>query len=192
MGHADELALAGLAAIVESDSGIELRPEKRFVVLARLARRLKELGLPSLLAYHRLVTADATERSVMVQRFCVHETSFFREAVHFDFVQQVLVPRWRAAAAVNRRPREVRAWSAACSSGEEPFSLAMVLLSAFPPESGWQISVMATDLSPTILDQAAQATWPVERATSFPRRCASAISCEAWARAPVRSAPHPS
>jgi chemotaxis protein methyltransferase CheR len=160
--------LARLAGIVEHESGIELRPEKRFVVLARLSRRCQELGLPSLQAYYRLVSNDAAERATMVQRLCVHETRFFRESVHFDFVRQALVPRWRAAAESDRRPRQVRAWSAACASGEEPFSLAMVLLDALPPESGWRVEVLATDLSSAVLEQAARATWPIERAADIP------------------------
>jgi chemotaxis protein methyltransferase CheR len=168
LSTADELVLARLAEIVEAESGIELRPEKRFVVLARLARRLKELGSPTLHTYYRRVSTDPVERAVMVHRLCVHETRFFREPVHFSFVRDILVPRWRAGADAGRRPRELRVWSAACSSGEEPFSLAMVLLAALPPESGWRVSVLATDLSPDILAQAEQATWPVERAKEIP------------------------
>ncbi len=167
-GAVDEAVLHRLAQMVETESGIELRPEKRFVVMARLSRRIQELGLESLHAYYRLVTNDAQERSVMVQRLCVHETRFFREATHFDFVRTVLVPRWRAAALAGLRPRVLRAWSAACASGEEPFTLAMVLLDALPPEIGWRIEVTATDISPAILQQAAQATWPEERANDIP------------------------
>jgi chemotaxis protein methyltransferase CheR len=167
-GPADELVLARLAAMVEEDSGIEQRPEKRFVVLARLVRRCQELALPTLHAYYKRVASDPIERAVMVERLCVHETRFFREAVHFDFVRDALVPRWRAAADAGVRPRELRVWSAACSTGEEPFSLAMVLLAALPPESGWRVNVLATDLSRDVLARAAQATWPAERAREIP------------------------
>jgi chemotaxis protein methyltransferase CheR len=165
---ADEAVLQRLAEIVEAESGIELRPEKRFVVLARLRRRMQELGLTSLPAYHQRVASDAAERALMVQRLCVHETRFFRESAHFDFIRRVLVPRWRAAADAGLRPRTVRAWSAACASGEEPFTLAMVVLDALPPASGWTIDVRATDFSAEILRQAVEATWPEARATEIP------------------------
>jgi chemotaxis protein methyltransferase CheR len=164
----DEVVLARLANMVEEDSGIELRPEKRFVVMARLTQRLKELKLGSLHAYFRLVSSDAAERQIMVHRLCVHETRFFREDAHFKFVRDGLVPQWRSAADAGLRSRQIRAWSAACSSGEEPFSLAMLLLSLLPPESGWQISVFASDLSPEILQQASGATWPEARAADIP------------------------
>jgi chemotaxis protein methyltransferase CheR len=75
-------------------------------------------------------------------------------------------PAWRAEADAGRRPRRVRVWSAACSTGEEPYTLAMVLLAAFP--AGWELEVLASDLSTKVLDRAAAGIWSLEKAKEIP------------------------
>ncbi|HYB72678.1 MAG TPA: protein-glutamate O-methyltransferase CheR, partial [Candidatus Sulfotelmatobacter sp.] len=95
-------------------------------------------------------------------------THFFREPQHFDFLQHQVIPEWVAQAAPGQRSRRVRVWSAACSTGEEPYSLAMTLLDQLPPSAGWEIEILATDLSTRALDQARAALWPVEKAGEIP------------------------
>ena len=90
---------------------------------------------------------------------CTHETRFFRHPEHFELVEQLWVTQRRA----DPRHKRVRAWSVACSSGEEPFSLAMFLLDHFPAAQGYHVEVLATDLSRQVLARAAQATWPLAR-----------------------------
>jgi chemotaxis protein methyltransferase CheR len=75
---------------------------------------------------------------------------------------------WRAAAAAGLRPRSARIWSAACSFGEEPYSLAMSLLAHLPPEAGWSHEILATDLSTKALACAQEAIWPMEKAAEVP------------------------
>lgn len=96
------------------------------------------------------------------------ETHFFREPHHFAYLSDELLPRWRREADQGLRPRRLRAWSAACSTGEEPYSIAMSLLAAFPEGSGWDLSILASDLSTRALAQAAAATWPIEKAAEIP------------------------
>ena len=153
---------------VYNEAGIHLADSKRALVESRLSRRLKELGLPSYAAYRELVleAGDPDERVRMLDCLTTNETHFFREPKHFDCLNRVVFPDWKAQAAARRMPQRVRAWSAACSTGEEPYSLAMTMLDAFP--TGWQLEVLASDLSTRVLRSAEQATWPIDRASEIP------------------------
>jgi chemotaxis protein methyltransferase CheR len=154
--------------LINEEAGIWLAPVKKALVVGRLARRLRELGVPTYAAYYERVVADPGERVRMLDAICTNETHFFREPRHFDFLVDRVFPAWRAEADAGRRPRRVRVWSAACSTGEEPYSIAMTLLTAFP--SGWELDVLATDLSTKVLERAANALWPLEKAAEIPER----------------------
>ena len=97
-----------------------------------------------------------------------NETSFFREWSHFELLATRVFPAWRAQAAAGRRARRVRAWSAACSTGQEPFSLAMLLREHFAPGEGWELEIVATDISTRVLQQAESAVWPIAKAAEIP------------------------
>ncbi|EAU62737.1 CheR methyltransferase, SAM binding domain [Stigmatella aurantiaca DW4/3-1] len=136
--------------------------------MGRLSRRLRELGDLSAEAYLRRVEGDVTERVQLLDAICTHETSFFREPKHFEFLEQEVLPRWRAQGATDQGTRTVRVWSAGCSTGEEPFSLAMLLSHRLPEWEGWRLEILASDLSTRILAQARQAVWPQEKAADIP------------------------
>jgi len=156
-------------ALVEQEAGIHLGPGKKALLVSRLRRRLVALGLASFSAYYDLVTCpDSAERVRMLDAISTNETRFFREAWQFEFLQQTAFPRWLAEEKAGRRPRQVRAWSAACSTGEEPYSLGMVLLDHFPPGSGWGLTVLASDLSTRVLERAALGAFPNEDAKEIP------------------------
>jgi chemotaxis protein methyltransferase CheR len=159
---------ARFQALIHRESGIWLSPAKRALLVGRLSRRLRELGVASTRKYYDLVAADPAERVRMLDCVTTNETHFFREPRHFDFLAERVYPRWRAEALAGTRPRSIRVWSAACSTGEEPYSLAMSLLRAFPPGSGFEIEILATDLSTRALERARAATWPVEKAAEIP------------------------
>jgi chemotaxis protein methyltransferase CheR len=165
-----ELAL--FRDLVQKHCGIFLGPSKRALLYGRLARRLRERGCTTFTEYYRLVVEERDERELvlMTDRITTNETHFFREPHHFDFLERELFPRWRAAAAAGERTRRVRAWSAGCSTGEEPYSLAMSLLSSFPARDGWEVDVRATDVSTRALDAARSATWPIARLSEIPDR----------------------
>jgi chemotaxis protein methyltransferase CheR len=154
--------------IIYREAGIYLGPAKKALLMGRLSRRLRELGALSLGAYLRRVREDPTERVRLIEAVCTHETHFFREPRHFTFLERELLPRWRAQGATDSGGRRVRVWSAACSTGEEPFSLAMVLRGHLPPEEGWSIDILATDLSARVLDRARRVLWPIDKAQEIP------------------------
>ena len=153
-------------ALINREAGIWLAPVKKALLVGRLGRRLRELGIASYGEYYERVVGDEVERTRMLDAICTNETQFFREPRHFEFLSQRLLPEWRAQADAGRRPRRLRMWSAACSTGEEPYSVAMALLDAF---SGWDLEVLATDLSTKVLAKAEAGVWPLERSKQIPR-----------------------
>ncbi len=155
-------------ALVHREAGIWLAPVKKALLVGRLAKRLRALGIGDYRGYLERVEADAAERIRMLDCLCTNETHFFREPRHFEFLAGRVFPRWRAEAEAGRRPRRARVWSAACSTGEEPYSLAISLLLAFPPGSGWDLEVLASDLSTRALERARAAVWPLERSREIP------------------------
>jgi chemotaxis protein methyltransferase CheR len=120
--------------------------------------------------YYQLVTQpdQLHERALMIDCITTNETHFFREPRHFDFLSQHVFPRWHQEAAMGQRTTHLRVWSAGCSSGEEPYSLAMLLLKNFPAEKGWDLEVLATDISTRILEKAREAVYPIEKSKDIP------------------------
>ena len=159
-----------LRDLIHREAGIHLTGAKKALMVARLSRRLRALGLRSFAAYFELVDGPggAQERVQLLDAISTNETSFFRERKHFELLEREVLPAWRQEAATGRRPRCVRAWSAGCSTGEEPYSLAMVLLQQLPPSEGWQIEILATDLSTRVLERARAGVWPIEKAEAIP------------------------
>ncbi|NEX23535.1 methyltransferase domain-containing protein [Thiorhodococcus mannitoliphagus] len=141
-------------------AGISLAPHKRQMVSARLQRRLRDLGLRSFTAYLERVSEPGhdLERQHLVDLLTTNETYFYREPAHFDFLLQQVLPSYRG--------RPLRVWSAACSSGEEVYTLAMTLAEGLGMEQ-WEI--LGTDISSRVLDQARRALYPLERAKHLPR-----------------------
>jgi chemotaxis protein methyltransferase CheR len=152
--------------LIHREAGIWLAPVKKALLVGRLAKRLRELGLDSYGDYYERAVEDEAERIRMLDCICTNETHFFREPRHFEFLSERVFPAWRDEADAGRRPRRLRVWSAACSTGEEPYTLAMVLLTAFP--SGWELEVVASDLSTKVLARAAAGLWPLEKSQEIP------------------------
>lgn len=160
---------ARFQAWIQRESGIWLPESKRTLLIRRLGRRVADLGLDSFGAYyHRAKELGESETIRMIDCLCTHETSFFREAKQFELLASQILPAWAAEAEVGVRPRRVSAWCAACSTGEEPFSLAMLLAAHLGPEAGWRIEILASDLSTRALATAREAVWPAERAAAIP------------------------
>jgi chemotaxis protein methyltransferase CheR len=179
----------GYQRLIYREAGISLGPSKKALLMGRLSRRLRELGGPSFSAYLCMVEEDEAERTRLLDAICTHETRFFREPRHFEFLEGQVLPRWRAQGHSGAGARRVRVWSAGCSTGEEAFSLAMLLRFHLPVEAGWEIEILATDLSTRILERARQTRWPVERAREIPTRYLKAFmlrgtgSQEGWMKA---------
>ena len=156
--------------LIEDRAGIFLSPVKKALLEARLSKRIKELGLASFSAYYTYLLEDrgGHELVVMLDQITTNETQFFREARQFEFLSRLVVHDWTAQADAGFRQRQIRAWSAGCSTGEEPYSLAMILWQHFPPSAGWEIEILATDISTRALDLARQGIWPIEKAKDIP------------------------
>ncbi|MBN2371185.1 MAG: protein-glutamate O-methyltransferase CheR [Vicinamibacteria bacterium] len=155
--------------LIERETGIHLSESKKALLAGRLNRRLRELGLRDFSAYYRVVAGDnASERVRMIDRVCTNETRFFREPRQFELLRERILPQWVARAARGERGRRLRAWCAACSTGEEPYSLAMALLDALQARLGWDIDILATDLSTSALDCATAGAYPIEKASEIP------------------------
>jgi chemotaxis protein methyltransferase CheR len=155
--------------LIHREAGIYLVESKRVLVEGRLSRRLRELGL-DFERYYALLETDAAERVRLVDAISTNETHFFREPRQFDFLESRVFPEWEARAEAGRMARRVRVWSAACSTGEEPYSVAMSFLARFPPGSGWEIDILATDISTRVLDRARAALYTLEKSKEIPAR----------------------
>ncbi len=155
--------------LIYREAGIYLSDVKRALLVGRLARRLRQLGLTSFQSYYDHVVASGSEElTTLLDHVSTNETHFFREPQHFAFVRERVIPEWRARVAQAVMPRRVRIWSAGCSSGEEPYSIAMLLIDQLPPEEGWSIEIIATDLSTRVLAKAREGLWNIERAQHIP------------------------
>lgn len=165
---------AAVAAILQSDARIHLHEAKRSLVQSRLARRLREQGLASFRDYVRLVQSDRAERAAMVVALTTNHTHFFREVHHFDHFREEVMPQLQAHA----RSRPVRIWSAGCSSGEEVYTTAMCLLGQDRASAGWlrgaDVRLLATDLSPPMVECARRAVYPADAVEAVPARYRSA------------------
>ncbi|MBT9541086.1 protein-glutamate O-methyltransferase CheR [Thiobacillus sp.] len=139
-------------------AGISMTPAKKALVAGRLAKRLKHHGLDSYEDYFQLLSRQQDEMQVAVDLLTTNETYFFREPKHFDFLRDRVLPGHPAG-------RPFRIWSAACSSGEEPYTLAMLLADRLG-DAPWD--VFGSDISTQVLDKARRGLYPMERARGIP------------------------
>ncbi len=132
---------------------------------------MRLLGLNTMKEYFHLVSQSDQqhERALMIDCITTNETHFFRESRHFDFLVQQVFPRWKREAATGERLSRITIWSAGCSTGEEPYSLAMLLLQHFPPDQGWFVEILATDISTRVLEKARAGIFPIEKSKEIPR-----------------------
>lgn len=136
-------------------AGISLSDAKKVLLVGRLGKRLRHYGLTSFGDYYRLLASGqhADELQTMVDLLTTNETYFFRESAHFDFLREF---------AAARRGTPFRIWSGACSSGEEPYTMALVLADTLGLNAPWEI--VASDISVTVLERARAGLYPLERA----------------------------
>jgi len=140
-------------------AGISMSDAKQILVQGRLASRLKSYQLKSYKQYFDLIVKEPRELQVAVDLLTTNETYFFRESKHIDFLRDNILP-------ISKLGRPFRLWSAASSSGEEPYTLAMVLADHFKG-SPWEI--LGSDLSSRVLEKAKIGSYPLERAENIPQ-----------------------
>jgi chemotaxis protein methyltransferase CheR len=158
-----------IAGLVYERSGIVLGDHKRDMVCSRLTRRLRALHLRSFREYCALLHGSAGEEEIgpLINAITTNLTKFFREAHHFEHLHKtVLAQIWKST--LGAKPR-VRIWSAACSTGEEPYSIAMTAM-ASRREAGreWDFRVLATDLDTAVLKKAAMGAYPAAALEDVP------------------------
>lgn len=138
-----------LRGLVARHAGIALNDSKRELVYGRLARRIRALGLAGFDAYCDLLEHDpGAEMVEFINAITTNLTAFFRENHHFEFLARTAIPEFVQRNASSRR---LRVWSAGCSTGEEPYSIAMTLLESVPDAARWDIRVLATDIDSNVV-----------------------------------------
>jgi chemotaxis protein methyltransferase CheR len=157
-----------IARFLYDHCGIHLTDTKRDLVKARLAKRLRVTGIDTYGQYidHVLADPEGIECYEFIDALSTNLTSFFRESRHFDYLAQELLPE---IVRRNQHTRRIRAWSAACSSGEEPYTLAIVLNETLPKIGagrGWDTKLLATDISTRVLKKAQLGVYGMDRVKS--------------------------
>lgn len=161
-----------LRDLVYRQIGVCLTDAKVGLLESRLRGRLRELGLTSFLSYyHHLIEQDEerAELQHLVDAITTNTTSFFREPVHFEFLARELVPAWVRRQSSAHMPR-IRLWSAACSTGQEAYSLASVLRFGLHDLRGFDAKILGTDVSQRALRAARAARYPQRAAAEIPHR----------------------
>ncbi len=146
------------ARLIYEFAGIHLNVQKKILVISRLQKRLMVLNLKSYHDYYKLVKEDDEERIIMLNSITTNTTKFFRENHHFEFLRDTLIPELLHS---RQAGREIRIWSAGCSTGEEPYSIAITVCEALrdcfrtpdpaDPYCGWDIRILASDISTKVL-----------------------------------------
>lgn len=154
-----------LRRLIRARTGIVLADAKRTMVYGRLVRRLRALGLADFGQYCRLLEQEP-EREIgeLINAITTNLTAFFREPHHFTYLRDRVLPQLRERNAATRR---LRVWSAACSTGEEPYSIAMVLAEALGADWDWRI--LASDLDTEVLARAERGVYAAERVAGIER-----------------------
>jgi chemotaxis protein methyltransferase CheR len=140
--------------------GLELRAGKEHLVSARLAKIIRALNFRSFQQYYDFLVKDSTGEALtaMIDALTTNHTSFFREPAHFDFLKNKILPDLKNGESLS-------IWSAACSSGEEPYSIAFCLMRNLSPPQMSKLRILATDISTRVLSQAEKGIYPNERLT---------------------------
>ncbi len=149
-------------SLIYDKAGISMSDAKKFLMVTRLSKRLRHFKLNSFTQYHQILMngQHRGEMQNMIDLLTTNETYFFREEKHFDFLQKEILANHRAG-------KRFRVWSAACSRGQEPYTLAMVLADQLGVDANWDI--LATDISSKVLDFAHKGLYPINEADKIPK-----------------------
>ncbi|MDQ8153028.1 MAG: protein-glutamate O-methyltransferase CheR [Gemmatimonadota bacterium] len=156
VSHAD---FVKISAILYDIAGIKLNDGKEGLVVSRLGKRMREVGELTFKAYIKRVQEDPAEMREMIDRLTTNKTSFFRESAHFDFLARTALPAWGG--------RDITIWSAGCSSGEEPYTIATVMYD-FAQGGDVNGRILATDLSHRVLAKAKEGAYTAENVRDIP------------------------
>lgn len=159
--------------LIYDECGVCIGMEKRVFLESRLRRRMEDLGITSAYKYYCLLKhfdGRAQELPELLDILMICETSFFRNQPQFDLLRDVVLPD-TVARKWNVGSRLIRVWTAGCSTGQEPYSVAMGLLEWLPEPDSWSIRVLASDLSFTALDQARRGIYRPDQVKNIDAQC---------------------
>lgn len=149
--------------LIYSESGISLSENKRPLLASRLSKRLRDLGLQTFSEYYDHLMRDSSrdEFTRMLDLISTNKTDFFREPKHFDYLRERILPELE-------HEKRIRIWSSACSTGEEPYTIAMTLFEHVKNPSQWDFKILASDLSTRVLAKAAAGLYDQDRFRDVP------------------------
>ncbi len=162
--------------LIYNTCGISLTLSKKELVKARLTKRLTKTGIDSFSDYYNYVTKgdkSGSELVHLIDHISTNKTDFFREKKHFDFLNTSLLPSLISSKERSGN-KKLRVWCAASSSGEEPYTLAMTIFNHIKPNNGWDVKILATDISTRILQKAINGTYKTELLNDVPSGTTSA------------------
>jgi chemotaxis protein methyltransferase CheR len=148
-----------VAQLAHSQAAIVLEPGKEYLVENRLGALAQREGFPTLSAFIGKMRSDKTVNGLhhkTIDALTTNETLFFRDFSPFEALRKLVIPKFLETRAESR---QLNIWSAACSTGQEPYSIAMLLRQHFPQLDSWRVNILATDLSPTVLKAAAEGSY---------------------------------
>ncbi len=155
-----------ISGYLKQDYGINLT-KKKTLIESRMASTLGEKGFSNYTDYFQFVLSDKSKKeiSLLINKLTTNHTYFYREEEHFRYFQTVLLPEFEKT----NRDREIRIWSAGCSSGEEPYTLAMVIADYFGlNKTQWKTKILATDISLKVLDKAQKGIYTEDSLQNLP------------------------
>ncbi len=152
-----------LRDFIYKEAGIVLADSKQQMVQARLQKRIRLLGLPGYGEYLKHALETPSETVELINAMTTNKTDFFREPHHFEFLARQEIPRLIEEARRLERPKRLRIWHAGCSTGEEPYSMAMVLAESHLFEQGWDVRQLASDIDTKVLAHSEAAIYDEER-----------------------------
>ncbi|MDG6026592.1 MAG: methyltransferase [Candidatus Brocadia sp.] len=158
--------------LIYNKSGINLASSKKELLKSRLMKRLREKSLSSFKEYYQYITEEDTTGEELVSMLdCISTnlTEFFRESAHFDFLSENVLPVLLENRRKNRE-KKIRIWCAGCSTGEEPYSISMILSDCIEQLLEWDIKILATDLSTRVLKKASQGAYAKDRLRGIPNQ----------------------
>ncbi len=157
----------GLAQVAYDQAGISLADSKRNLVYSRLSRRLRALGLATFRQYREFLDENIAERESFINAISTNLTKFFRESHHFDHLRAEVVGRFARANA--DKSGRLRIWSAGCSSGEEPYTIAVVIKKEIRDLERHDIRILATDIDTEVLGRGSRGEYPANSVDDIPR-----------------------
>jgi len=156
-----------IQTLVAERTGIVLTEIKRTMVYSRIARRIRHCGVSTFEEYCQLLKAgDESELISFTNAITTNLTSFFREPHHFEYLANTVLPELEKS----KTDKRIRIWSAGCSSGEEPYSIAMTVQDYFGNKSGWDIKILASDLDFDMVERASRGIYNEDRVTGLDKK----------------------